>query len=271
LSIKSCLYARYPEIAVASEFYGVYHNFRKAGFRKTPFGFLMAGLTSMQDGNYQKEETLHMVQVMKTVDVFIDVGANMGYYTCLARSLGKQVLAVEPLWGNLQFIYGNLEVNGWNDVEVLPLGLSDKPGLAVLYGTGTAASLIKDWAGVSTKKRTIPLSTLDILTGLRFEGKRILIKIDVEGMEYRLLQGASNMLGSVPAPVWIVEIGLTGYFPSGVNEYFLNVFDLFWGNGYSAFIMKDNMEEVLTRERVLEWREKLDAEGQFNFLFRKKE
>ena len=38
MSIKSYLYEKRPEIAVASEFYGAYRDFRKAGFKKTGHG-----------------------------------------------------------------------------------------------------------------------------------------------------------------------------------------------------------------------------------------
>lgn len=269
MSIKSYLYKNRPEIAVASEYYGAYRDFRKAGFRETPFGFLLAGQPAMQQGIYEPSETKRITDCLRSADVFIDIGANMGYYSCIARSLGLKVLAVEPLWHNLQYIYANLEINHWSDVEIFPLGLSDRPGLAVLYGVGTAASFIKDWAGISTKKRMVPLSTLDIIVGKRFSGSRIVIKIDVEGVEYKVLQGAGDLLASAPAPVWIVETGLTGYFPGGVNQDYGKVFETFWSKGYTAYAMNQDQEEEITKARVAKWIEKGDTEGQFNFLFRK--
>ncbi|MDD4356752.1 MAG: FkbM family methyltransferase [Smithellaceae bacterium] len=269
MSIKSYLYQSRPEIAVASEYYGAYRNFRKAGFKKTPFGFMMAGLESMQDGSYEYDETQKIIARLGNADVFIDVGANMGYYTCIARSMGLKVLAVEPLWHNLQFLYGNLEVNDWPDVEIFPLGLSNKPGLAVLYGVGTAASFIKDWAGISTKKRMVPLSTLDIIAANRFSGLRVVIKIDVEGVEYSVLQGAEMLLSCLPAPVWMMETGLTGNFPGGVNENFIKVFELFWSKGYSVYDMMPGGEDLVTEVQVREWVKNSDTEGKVNFLFRK--
>jgi FkbM family methyltransferase len=269
MSIKSYLYKKRPEIAVASEFYGAYRDFRKAGFRKTPFGFLMAGPTVMQNGTYEQDETKRVMDCLKAADVFIDVGANMGYYTCIARSMGLRVLAVEPLWHNLQYIYANMEMNGWTDVEVFPVGLSNKPGLAVLYGVGTAASFIKDWSGISTKKRVVPLSTLDIIAARRFSGLRLVIKIDVEGVEYQVLHGATDILSLTPAPVWIVETGLTGHFPGGVNADFIKVFEMFWSRGYSAYAMTSDQENKITEVQVRDWVEKLSAEDQYNFLFKK--
>ncbi len=268
MSIKSFIYRRRPELAVASEFYGAYRNFRRAGFKKTPYGFMLSGYKAMQEGSYEAEETKIIIEYLKNADVFIDIGANIGYYSCIARSMNLKVLSFEPLWHNLQYIYNNMDINNWTDVEVYPLGLSDKPGLAVLYGVGTAASFIKDWAGISTKKRVVPLSTLDIIAAKRFSGSRLVIKIDVEGVELSVLKGATEILSLSPAPVWIVETGLTGHFPDGTNPNFIKVFETFWSMGYAAYSMENERQEIITKEQVRNWIKNLDTEGQYNFLFK---
>ena len=96
MGIKSYLYEKRPEFAVASEFYGAYRDFRKAGFKKTPHGFVMAGHEAMQNGSYEAEETRNLIACLKDAEVFIDIGANVGYYTCIARSMNMKVLAVGP-------------------------------------------------------------------------------------------------------------------------------------------------------------------------------
>ena len=269
MSLKSFIYKWRPEFAVASEFYGAYRDFRKAGFKKTPYGFLMAGPASMQDGSYEVDETKNIIACLKEAEVFIDIGANVGYFTCIARSMNVKVIAVEPLWHNLQYIYHNLNINKWNDVEVYPVGLDDKPGLAVLYGIGTAASFIKDWSGISTKMRMVPLSTLDILTVKRFSGKKVVIKIDVEGIEYRVLRGARGMMSLSPSPVWVVEIGLTEHFPGGYNTNFINIFEEFWSMGYAAYDVANAAEEKISEAQVRNWVKNLNTEDHVNFFFKK--
>ena len=269
MSIKSFIYKRRPEFAVASEFYGAYRDFRKAGFKKTPYGFMLAGPKSMQNGSYEVNETKNIITCLKEAEVFIDIGANVGYFTCIARSMNMKVLAVEPLWHNLQYIYHNLNINNWNDVEVYPVGLDDKPGLSVLYGVGTAASFIKDWSGVSTKMRMVPLSTLDILAAKRFSGRKIVIKIDVEGIEYRVLKGARQTMSLSPSPVWIVETGLTGHFPGGHNADFIKVFEEFWSMGYAAYDVANAAAEKISEAQVRNWVKNLNAEDHYNFLFKK--
>lgn len=269
MSLKSFIYKRRPEFAVASEFYGAYRDFRKAGFKKTSYGFVMAGHKSMQDGSYEVDETKNIITCLKEAEVFIDIGANVGYYTCIARSMNMKVLAVEPLWHNLQYIYHNLNINNWTDVEVYPVGLDDKPGLAVLYGVGTAASFIKDWSGLSTKMRMVPLSTLDILVAKRFSGRKIVIKMDVEGIEYRVLKGARETMSLSPSPVWIVETGLTEHFPSGHNADFIKVFEEFWSMGYAAYDVENAAAEKISEAQVRNWVKNLNTEDHGNFLFKK--
>jgi FkbM family methyltransferase len=147
---------------------------KKTTLVTTPLGFkLVSGIhpayKQMREGIFEIEETKIIKRMMLEVEAFVDVGANLGYYTCLASQQGKPVIAFEPQQQNLRCLMQNLTVNGYeNNVEVFPLALSERPGLLTLYGaSGPSASLIKGWAGYSPKhSQQIPVSTLD--TVLRF-------------------------------------------------------------------------------------------------------
>lgn len=211
-------------------------RFSKMQFTDTPFGYRFAGTADMIAGTFEAEERLLLQRYLADADVFVDIGANVGYFTCLACSMGKRVIAVEPLSSNLRYLYENLQANGWNNgVEIYPVGLADKPGLGFLYGGGTGASLVAGWAGAAEAfRRTVPLSTLDILLGDRFEGKRLVIKMDVEGAEYAALLGGSRLMRTVPPPVWLVEITLSDHRQDTRNLQFADTFELFWALGYTA-------------------------------------
>ncbi len=180
----------------------VYDNYLAPALapKSTPLGFLFGGLGSqhhraMQNGTFEPAEVRCLSELIRSTDVFVDVGANVGYYTCLARSLGKYAIAIEPMQSNLRCLLKNLQSNEWGDTEVVPIGLSDKIGIATLFGaSSTGASLIDHWAGApSTIHRFIPVSTLDTVLGERFPGRRLLIKVDVEG-EHQVLVGSKNLL-----------------------------------------------------------------------------
>lgn len=243
--------------------------------KATPYGFSLVGSTSihhraMQLGEFEPEETALFSQLFKETDVFVDVGANVGFYACLARSKGLHVVAVEPMAKNLAHLYQNLRANDWEDVEVFPVGLSDRSGIATLFGaSSTGASLISTWAGSSPAfHRTIALSTLDILLGDRFSDQRLCIKIDVEGAEYSALLGAVNTIGMSPRPIWLIEICLSEYHPDGLNPWFAATFELFLGLGYEARTA-DSRDMLVTREDVSRWvREGRAQSGTINYIFR---
>ena len=241
----------------------------------TPLGFkLTSGLHPayqlMRNGQIEVDETAIILRLLSRVDVFVDIGANLGYYTCLALQHGKRVVAFEPQQQNLQCLFQNLKSNGWEQrAEVFPVALSDRPGLLTLYGaSGPSASLIKDWAGYSSRfRKTVAVSTLDNLLAGRFGAERLFIKIDVEGAEFQVLRGSLLVLGRMPKPIWLLEICLEEFHPDGKNPDFQEVFTLFWEHGYSAFTATATPERVDPHE-VANWTKKGSAEsGTFNYIF----
>lgn len=254
----------------------IYDSYFSRGIspRATPYGFSLVGSNSihhraMQQGTFEREETALFSEIFGESDVFVDVGANVGFFSCLARSKGLHVVAVEPLEKNLSYLYRNLAANHWHDVEVFPVGLSATPGIATLYGaSSTGASLIATWAGASRVfQRTIALSTMDILLADRFEGKRLFVKIDVEGAEYSVLSGARKVLAASPSPVWVIEICLHEYHPQGFNPDFQRIFELFWEHGYEARTA-DARSAIVSSEDVRRWVQSGRADsGTINYRF----
>lgn len=233
--VKQLLSRRFPELAGAYHAFRISHEMRRHPVRTTPFGFRLVGNARMEDGSFEPDETRLLQRVAKDIDVFVDVGANIGYFVCLMRSLDKHVVAIEPLRQNLDYLFANLEENHWTDVEVLPIGLAAKPGVVEIFGGGTGASLIPSWAGASkVLHNTIPINTLDNMLGARFNGRRLVIKIDVEGAELGVLHGAQRTLAMTPTPKWLIEICLTENHPEGLNPDYVEVFEALWGHGYIA-------------------------------------
>jgi FkbM family methyltransferase len=205
----------------------------------TPLGFRLAGNASMQRGDFEPEETQLIGALLQEADVFVNVGANIGYYCCLAARIDKRVIAFEPMTVNLQYLLKNVEANGWGQrVDIVPLALSDSRGAAKMYGGGTAASLLKGWArGPEENPTLVATSTLDAEALTSVAGKRCLILIDIEGAERRMLKGAAGVLGSSPKPRWVVEISVGEHQPGGLslNPDLFDTFQVFWSNGYEAW------------------------------------
>ncbi|MBI3704987.1 MAG: FkbM family methyltransferase [Rhizobiales bacterium] len=234
----------------------------------TPFGFKLAGNVSMAAGAFETDETEIFLKHLQRASTCIDIGANIGLYTCLAAARGKHVIAVEPLAVNLAALYRNLLCNDFHDVEVFPLGLSGKAGIKRLFGGNTGASFLPGWAGASDRRHElVPVSTLDVIVNSRFNGQPILIKIDVEGFEYEVLNGAEHTLALSPRPAWLVEICLRENFPGGLNDKFHNTFEMFWRRGYEARTA-NREERPIHPSDVNRWVKQGYADfGSYNYLF----
>lgn len=234
----------------------------------TPFGFNLAGDDIIASGSFEAAEIEVFLKHLRSASTCIDIGANLGLYTCLAASYHKPVIAIEPLAGNLRFLYRNILYNGFRDVEVFPLGLSDEPGLKPLFGFATWASFRPGWAGASEKfYNVVPVSTLDLILNTRFDGSQLLIKMDVEGFEFEVMKGAERTLKLNPKPTWLVEVCLNENLSEGLNDHFYETFEIFWRCGYQAAIA-DAEQRIVTPDDVNRWAKQGFADfGSHNYLF----
>lgn len=119
-------------------------------------------------------------------DLFVDGGANIGIYTVFALDLGAEVIAVEPT-ANAERVREHLRLNGCT-ATVVQQALSDATGtLRITDDLDSFNHLVLDGShGVE-----VPTTTLDALLGERTAAG---LKLDVEGVERLVLQGASRAL-----------------------------------------------------------------------------
>ena len=131
---------------------------------------------------------------------FIDVGANIGYFSCLMSKLAGSegtVLAIEPEPENLKLLEQNIEANHLTNIVVHSCALGASAGTAMLglykpSNRGRHSLLQKD----AKSQVEVPVRTLDEIA--RTSGKNVsswsLVKIDVEGYEGFVIEGASETL-----------------------------------------------------------------------------
>jgi FkbM family methyltransferase len=121
-------------------------------------------------------------------DLFVDVGANVGTYSLWAADLGAEVIAVEPGEKAGELLRENIALNPQARIEHVPCALAAEPGfMAFTEGLDATAHLLPD----SSDGRRVQVRTLDeVLAGRTAAG----VKIDVEGAERLVLEGASSCL-----------------------------------------------------------------------------
>lgn len=219
---------------------------------QSKWGFTLWGGNYLVSGIQESEELDLLASQLTSADVLVDCGANAGLFTCLAASQGVPVIAVEPSVRNLAVLYRNIQENGFRvPIEIYPVALSDQPGIASLFGRGQGASLVAGWGDLPTyDSNTVPVLTLDGVLGQRFDGKRIVIKIDVEGGEWNVLKGATHTLQQRPR--LLMELSLFKNHPDGRHPHFRQILDLFWGMKYRISDPAGNRAEI-TPSRVDGW------------------
>lgn len=136
----------------------------------------------------------------RTAERVLDVGAYSGIYSLIACADGPgEAIAFEPNPASRAFLVGNVRANGWeNRITVIPKGASDVSGTSRMTIPADPTSARVDDAGTGPQ---IELTTIDEVLGGR--GADI-IKVDVEGLEARVLAGASETLARYK-PALIVE------------------------------------------------------------------
>ena len=129
-----------------------------------------------------------------------DVGANIGYYALLfAEAVGPagRVACIEPEPDNLAELRRNVETNRLPGTDVFPVAVGSSAGTVSLRA-GINGAVMADGSG----EIEVPLRTLDELLADRPVD---FIKIDVEGYEGHVLDGAARLLES-RRPTLFVEI-----------------------------------------------------------------
>ncbi|HWF19897.1 MAG TPA: FkbM family methyltransferase [Verrucomicrobiae bacterium] len=144
-----------------------------------------------------------MTHRLKPGDVFIDVGANVGYFSCLASKLvgdSGKVVSIEALPQIFERLKENLAMNGAHNVRLANVAVWNKEENLKMFTRMAhplgATSLMPAWAAhwqletaVEVPAKPLPaILTQEEITRAR------LIKIDVEGAEWKVISGMADML-----------------------------------------------------------------------------
>ena len=156
-------------------------------------------------GLYEYEKQQRVSREVRPNTVFYDVGAHVGFYSLLASALvgSGKVFAFEPVPRNLVYLREHLALNHVTNVEVLPVAVSDKTGMAPFHmeQTGFMGCLSSEGS------ITVPTATLDSLV----QDGRIpppdYIKMDIEGAELLALQGANETLRHYKPVIFLATHG----------------------------------------------------------------
>jgi FkbM family methyltransferase len=214
-------YIRYAPIAVGKPFVwnalGDLFQFADHRFKaRTVFGMDVSGNTIDQIqrriyyfGTWEPNLTAFLMRRLSPGDLFVDVGANIGYFSLLAAKFvgtSGKVLAIEASPSIFAKLANNLKRNDLANVVALNLAVSDSSGITSVYlgpesNIGQTTVLKTDRYGVECE---IPCRRLDDILSSEDLRHAKLIKIDVEGAEWAVTVGMLPLLKSFPETLEVV-------------------------------------------------------------------
>ncbi|MDF1791961.1 MAG: FkbM family methyltransferase, partial [Thalassobaculaceae bacterium] len=216
----------------------------------------------------------YLCRTLTDRDLFVDIGAHTGYLSCIAGVAGATVVTMEFQRPLNQIIERNLSLNGIRRCQVLEMGASDRDGITMVptLNAQFGAKLYDEQLDRQDHKlpadspnvQMVPTMRLDTLFADMAEPPTV-IKIDAEGFELKILQGAQRLI-SAGKTTFLVEyhVGLVGQF--GGSESDLDA--LFPAGQWQVFRLQDHGLTDLDGASVKSQIETASQADGIHFVFR---
>jgi len=161
-------------------------------------------------GRHESFQDEYLRGVLREGAVFMDVGAHLGRFTLLgSRLVGEKgmVVALEPDREVYNRLTENIGLNGLRNIVPLPVAASNRNELALFRVSSTSGWSSLTDMHIDTMKEEVPVPAfrLDSIAETLNIGRVDLLKIDVEGAEGEVLEGAVDILESF-TPSMLVEV-----------------------------------------------------------------
>lgn len=227
------------------------------------------GWVIARDKIWEPHVTREIRALLKPGTVFVDIGANVGYFSLLAAAcVGERgrVIAIEANPDNCDLIRQGVRANNFNNVLVYPYAVAEKEQEFILGVDGSNSGIIEMGSNIDEVGLHIQAVTGDSL--LKDQPRIDLIKIDIEGAEWRALRGMREVI------VRHRPVIFTEFFPallektSGVapEEYLNALRDL----GYACFILPWNgakSETAQNNQQIMAyWSQLADSEAHLDLV-----
>jgi len=217
----------------------------------------------LQYNVYEGDSTLIVNQLLNTYcdtnTIFIDIGANIGYYSLMAAKHNiKKVYAFEPIQTNINLLKKSIQKNNFSNIELIEKCVGKYNKLE--YMTEPT-----NLGGCSvTNQQTINHVECIKLDDFQFEDNILLCKIDVEGFEKNVIDGGIELIKSQRVKYFIIELTPKKLTKSDDTVELSNILI---ENGYKMYRISHNLNYTLKNGLITNVRDCLKNIICRNFLF----
>ena len=174
-------------------------------------------------GLWEFEDMGFLLHFLRSSDLFIDIGANVGVYTVLAAGeVGARTIAIEPIPATFAYLLQNISIN-----EIQDRVTAQNIGLGAEQGTVRFTESLDTVNHVATagEPNTIEVA-VNKLDAIARDKPPALLKIDVEGFETEVINGGEETLRSPRLKAVIIELNgcgeRYGYDDASIHQQLLN-------------------------------------------------
>jgi FkbM family methyltransferase len=207
---------------------------------------------SMALGEFETDDLQHFIAAVGPTDAVFDIGANIGAYCVPIGRLrpGASVHAFEPIELNASLIQVSLHMNRLHNVRVVRKCVSDRAGLVnfSLAEDSAYSSMIDTGRKAEVRRFECEAVSLDDYCGANDGLRPDIVKIDVEGAELKVLDGARQLLSdpSRRPRLLLIELYDLNLRPFGTSV--AEVTKRMTDHGYWAYVLVERQPVPFARE-----------------------
>lgn len=207
-------------------------------------------------GIYETEEIGHLLENLQDRDVFIDVGANTGLFSllCARRFSSVNIHAFEPVPLNASLFESSIHLNGFENITLNRSCVGNTEGEIELSLASDSAysSMIATGRKPVVRRLRTPTITLDSYASRAGLGRIDILKVDVEGAEKLVLEGARGLLSDerTRPRLLLVELFDQNLQPFGTS--IGEIVDLLAALGYRGYVLDKGRRRSLMRSHYNE-------------------
>lgn len=167
---------------------------------------------------YEPHVTNALQPILQPGMTFLDIGANIGYFSLLAaKQVGAEgrIIAFEPNQYNCNLLYMSASANEFNHIDIYPFAVAETSTTFMYDNVGGSNGVISEIGNERDEEKSNQLFLRTLVRSVKLDDhlrnvERVdVIKIDIEGAEYRALLGAQQLI-ETHHPIIFSEFSPTG-------------------------------------------------------------